>query len=88
MSALRRWLREERAREPAAIHRIKVRGMQELDRRDPDALFRAIVSVPTIVLTVDPDDPQFIFRGPHWFVLTSRPMPEFRWGFHNLTRNV
>jgi hypothetical protein len=94
VSALRRWLREERAREAqepgstSAIHRAKVRGMQELDRRDPDMLFRAIVNVPLIVTTVDPDEPQFIFRQANWFLLTSNPRPGFRWGLQSITRNV
>lgn len=51
-SALRRWLREERA------HEFTVRkfGMWTLDRRVPDELFTAMSVVPSIIRQPQPED--------------------------------
>jgi hypothetical protein len=63
VSALRRWLREERARESAAIHETKVRTFREVERREPGLTFKAIAAFPQIVTRWE-DDPAMDYRVP------------------------
>jgi hypothetical protein len=68
MSVLRRVLRQERGQASARVHASKVRTMQALDRREPDLLFRAMVTSPFIIRVPEPEPPfwfrQYVFMPP------------------------